>query len=55
MKKFIIKYVGILSISVLIVGIGGLLAKLLGISIQEMLIYMLVGEYANRVYDDIFG
>ena len=54
MKKFIIEYVCIFSIIFVIVGIAGLLAKLLGVSMHEMLIYILIGDYAYRIYDGIF-
>ena len=55
MKKFFIACVGTLSMIVLIAGIAGLLAKLIDVSIQEMLVYMLIGDYASRIYNDIFG
>lgn len=40
-------------ILIIFVSVAALFAKVFGIPTNEMILFMLVGEYANRVYDDI--
>ena len=53
MNKNLKKLLGLFAIIIPMILISALLAKLIGISTNEMLLYILIGDYAQRLYDDI--
>ena len=53
MKNTFKKMFWMFIILIIFVSVAALIAKAFGIPTNEMILFMLVSEYANRVYDNI--